>query len=92
MIYILDEKTLGFDEMLPMLKDKNIIYINRDKQKKAIKIIKQWIAYTLETRYINGREMTQEEATRAMINNQDYFFRFSLNSLIDNDKFILITN
>jgi len=86
MIYNLDiEATpLTLENLSPMLEDKNVIFINRNRVPEVTNIIKQWIATTLHKHY--GGE------AKGMIEAQQHFFRFFTNSLLEDHQAILLTN
>ena len=90
MIHVLDIDQLSLEKLQPLLGKKNTLSIHKDNLDKTIEIIKQWIAIIIHEKYMN-KTHDQGEATKLMVGDQKYFFRFVLNQLLDKDKFILVT-
>lgn len=90
MIYVLDINQLSLEKLQPLLGKKNTLSIHKDNLDKTTDIIKQWIAIIIHEKYMSKTD-DQSEAAKLMAKEQKYFFRFVLNSLVEKDKFILVT-
>lgn len=85
MIHVLNVTQLMLKELEPLMREKNVFYVHPNYKDLVIeKIIKPWIAITIANVY-------EGDATK-MAKEQKYFARFMANSLIELDKFILVTN